>query len=307
MSSGSKTKEVVKEETGPWKPAVPYLTSIMGQAQAVYGQGQDDTFAPFSTVVPFSNQSEDALGMFEDRARNGSPLIDAANEQVLNMMAGNYNASPYANYLTGTAQGDNLNSNPWLDTIFNQAADKITNRVNQTAGLRGRAGSGAHQQLLQSQLGDLANSIYAQNYQQERDRQTDAISKLQAAWENDYVRRMSAIGAAQPLADVPYKDAQVLREVGTHRETMAQSQLADLQGRHDFEQTNPWNQLNLYNALMSGMGGQGRTLDGTRTTTVKNTSSPLDIFGSLVSVLATPISGGASVLARPTVYDRIFG
>lgn len=289
MSSGSKTKTVVKEETGPWKPAVPHLNTILGQAGSLYGQGQSDTYYPFSTTVPFSNQSEAALGMFEDRATNGSPLLDTASQQVSSMMNGLYDTSPTSTYLTGAARGDNLNGNPWLDTMFDHASEKVANRVNSTAGLKGRAGSGAHQQLLQSQLGDLANSIYAQNYQQERSQQVDAISKLQSAWENDYARRTNAIGAAQPLADAAYKDAQILRDVGTHRETLAQAELAELEKRHMFEQQYPWDLLALYNNQATSIGSLGNTRDGTTVTTQKNTMNPLQAFSSLAGTLAGPL------------------
>lgn len=287
MSSGSKTKVVEKSEQGPWKPAAPYLNDIMGQARSLYQQGQNDSYFPFSTSVPFSNQTADALGMIETRARNGSSLIDTANEQVRNMMIGNYSTSPFANYLTGTAQGDNLVGNPWLDTMFDKAADKVTDKINGTAGLRGRAGSGAHQQLLQSQLGNLANDIYAQNYQQERARQIDAISKLQSAWEDDYSRRTNAVGSAERLAMVPYLDAGALQSVGALHEGLAKSQLADLQERHTFEQDDPWKKLLLYARALNGMGGQGNTRNGTQTTTVKNTMGPFDIFSSALGVLSS--------------------
>lgn len=284
MSSGSKTKTVTKEERSPWAPAIPYLTDIMRQGGALYSKGQNDTFFPFSTTVPFSNQSEEAMGLIEDRARSGSPLIDTASTQVQNMMTGNFNTSPYSNYLTGTAQGDNLNGNPWLDTMFDQAADKVTNRVNQTAGLRGRAGSGTHQKLLQSQLGNLANDIYAQNYQQERNRQIDAVTNLQSAWENDYSRRLNAVGAAERLAMVPYQDAGFLNTVGAQREAQAQSQLTDLQGRHTFEQMHPWELLALYSTALNGMGQQGGNSNQTQTQTQKN--SGLSSFTSLLGAIS---------------------
>ena len=284
MSSGSKTKTVTKAETSPWSPAIPYLTDIMNQGGSLYRQGQDDTFFPFSTTVPFSNQSEEAMGLIEARARSGSPLIDTANAQVQNMMTGNFNASPFANYLTGTAQGDNLNGNPWLDTTFDHAADRITNRVNRTAGLMGRTGSGAHQQLLQSQLGDLSNSIYGQNYQQERDRQTAAISSLQNAWDSDYTRRMNGVGAAERLAMVPYQDAGFLNTVGAQREVQAQSQLTDLQGRHTFEQMHPWELLALYSTALNGMGQQGGNSNSAQTKTQKQ--SGLSSFTSLLGAIS---------------------
>lgn len=283
MSSGSKTKTVTKQETSPWAPAIPYLTDVMSRAGSLISQGQDDTFFPFSTTVPFSNQSEEAMGLIEERARNGSPLIDTANAQIQGMMTGNFSTSPFADYLTGTAQGDNLNGNPWLDTMFDHAADRVTNRINGTAGLRGRAGSGAHQQMLQTGLGKLANGIYAQNYQQERNRQIDAITNLQNAWESDYTRRMNAVGAAESLAMVPYQDAGFLNTVGAQRETQAQSQLTDLQGRHTFEQMHPWQLLTLYSAALQGMGQQGGNINTNQTITEKK--SGLSNFTSLLNAV----------------------
>jgi hypothetical protein len=279
MSIGG-TSQTVKSVEKPWKEAEPYLKDIMNEAQEVYRSDQGSKYYPFSTYVPASNQSETALQMIENRAMDGSPLIDQAVDQTQNIMSGSFFGGPAQTYLTATAEGENLYGTPYLDRTFNQAADKISDRVNQSAGLNGRVGSGAHQKLLQSQLGNLANDLYGQNYQRERDRQFEAAGQLQGAYESDFARRMAAITAAQSLAQVPYQDAQALKGVGAQRELGAQGQLNDLMARYDFEQQAPWSRLGQYNAVLGGMGNLG----GTKRQTTTRQSNPFESLLSLFSI-----------------------
>lgn len=75
------------------------------------------------------------------------------------------------NNLNATLRGDYLGSNPALDNMFNTAANQVASKVNSQFSAAGRYGSGAQTSTLTEGLGNLANNIYGQNYQQERQRQ----------------------------------------------------------------------------------------------------------------------------------------
>ena len=283
MSSGGSRTETTTVDMDPWDQAQPYLLDVMSQAKALNNSANGNTFAPFSTVVPFSNQTNSALQMVEDRARNGSPLLNQANTQVSNVLNGSFAASPAQQYLGGTASGAYLNNNPYLDAMFNRGADAITNRINATAGLRGRAGSGAHQQVLQRGLGGLATEVYGQNYQQERTRQLNAATSLQQAYESDLARRMNAVGVAGQMANLPYADAKMLGAVGTQREALAQKELQDYISRHEYIQQQPWMQLQRYNDIIHGKGNLGG--QDTTTRTMPGQNSFLGGLGAITSIL----------------------
>ncbi len=95
--------------------------------------------------------------------------------------------------LTSTINGDYLNpdSNPYLSQYYDQAADKVgkslaanNDYVNSQFNQRGLYNSSARQETLQKQadnaadtLANVATNIYGSAYDQERQRQMDAISQ----------------------------------------------------------------------------------------------------------------------------------
>lgn len=257
MSSGGGT-DTVKSKSEPWTAAQPYLTDIMSQAKSIYGSGAGREYYPFSTVVPFSNQSEQALTNIEALAGQTPGYMDAAN-----------------NTLEKTLNGDFLNANPYLDGIFNNAANKIEDRLNQSAAMRGRTGSGVHQQLLTENLGQLHNDIYGSNYQQERD------------------RMQGSIVAAPALDAQRYAGADRLASVGAARENQAQAQIQDAMNRWDFQNNAMWDLLNKYNATVQGFGGLG----GTQTSTQPSSGGGLG--GAIGGGLAGAGVAGSLALSNP--------
>lgn len=93
-----------------------------------------------------------------------------------------YSMTPYRSpltmagegYLSDVIGGDYLNSNPYLDAMYNKAAGKVGANVAGYFSGKGRYGSGAHQGVLQEGLNNLATDIYGGNYNAERARQQSA-------------------------------------------------------------------------------------------------------------------------------------
>lgn len=97
------------------------------------------------------------------------------------------------NALAGTASGDLLGGNPYLDAMYDRAAGRVTDQfnneimpgLNATFGSAGRTGGGIHALMageaagqLTDSLGDMAASVYGNAYESERGRQMDAASQL---------------------------------------------------------------------------------------------------------------------------------
>ena len=177
-------KQTTSQE--PPKYQLPYLQSGLASASNLYNQGAYN-------VAPFSNQSVQAQQMIQNRATNGDPTINAANDYVKNSLSGGF-----------------LNSNPFIDATFNKAAQATQSQlasqfagsgrnVDQSAGLRAQ------------QLNDLANQIYGGNYANERQ------------------LMQGTLGYAQPLGNQAYADAQALSGVGAQIDTKNQ-QVIDAPG-----------------------------------------------------------------------------
>lgn len=132
----------------PWKPAQPYVTDVMQQAQQAYGQSGIGT------------TTNNALNQIEQMAGQGSPGVDAANQYNTSVLGGQY-----------------LNEgNPYLDRIWSDQADQITNRTKSLFSGMGRYGSEPMQNELAQSLGSLHSQLYGGAYEAERGRMTGAAS-----------------------------------------------------------------------------------------------------------------------------------
>jgi len=142
------TQQTVSE---PWKPAQPYLTDVMQAAQGAY----NNTGA--SGIGAGTNA---ALTQIEQMAGQGTPGVDAANQ-----------------YNTAVLGGQYLNEgNPYLDRIWSDQADQITNRTKSLFSGMGRYGSEPMQNELAQSLGSLHSQLYGGAYEAERGRMTGAAS-----------------------------------------------------------------------------------------------------------------------------------
>ena len=222
-------------QSAPWTGVSPYLEETFSEARKLYETGGPQGFGR-STVADFSGSTESALQSIENTAMAGSPNIGIGQ-----------------NLLGQTLSGDFLNSNPYLDAMYNQAADNITRNyqeavapsIGANAEAQGRYGSGLYQNMMansQRELGDslgrLGTDIYGQNYANERARQDAAMGKIPG------------------MAGLNYFDANQMLGVGQMQDTQAQNQLSDQYNQYMFDQNRPGMNLSNYqNAITGNYGG----------------------------------------------------
>lgn len=232
---GSKTQTVTQNtQTNPPDYVQPYLQQTAGQAANLYAQGPQQYY-PGSTVVPFSGQTQQALDLTQQRALNGSPVTDAAQ----NFATSTLNKTP-------TSQFGNVN-NPYLDSTFNKAADQVQNRLN-----TGFAGSGRNLEAARpaaaQEMGDLANQIYGGAYQNERN--------LMAQDLNAQRQQQSYLTSLSPqLAQQDYYDLGQLGQVGASYDDLANRNLQDQVARWDYNQQAPGLALDQYIARLNNQSG----------------------------------------------------
>jgi hypothetical protein len=263
MSGGGSSQPSTTTQTSE-PPAYirPYLEYGAQQSRALYERGGPQYY-PGNTVVPFAPQTEQALGLAQQRATSGSPVNQAAQNYATRTL----NATPTSQF--GNAQ------NPYLDALFNRGADQVQNRIQS-----GFAGSGrdieAGRPVAAQELNDLATGIYGGAYENERNRQFEDLQSQQA-------RQLGLAGLAPSLANQDYVDINALQGVGGQVEDLAGRLMEDQAARWDFSQNAP--QVNLDNYLArigNSFSGQSVT---SQTPTYRNRTS-----GALGGAL-----GGASV------------
>lgn len=214
---GGDTQNIQKYE--PWSGQKKDLYKIFGTARAL--SKKPLTYYEGDTVAPFSPQTEQALTTQETRAKAGSPLVDASQNQV-----------------QSTIEGDYLNAgNPYFGQMAERVRAQVQPQIDARFATAGAAGSPLANRALGLGLGDALGSLAYQNYGDERQRQ------LQGSL------------VAPELANQDYYDIAKLGEVGATKENLQQQQINEQVARHEFAQMEPWERLGLYNQMIQGNYG----------------------------------------------------
>lgn len=276
MSKGSDSTTV--QQADPWIGQQPYLQT--GFQQALGNLNNPRQFYPGATYVPFSGQSEAAMGMLEGRATN-NPLSQGLGDYALGNMSANPGLGSVMDQgafgaLQGTARGDMLNANPYLDQMFGEASRAVTDRFNEAVmpsinsafSRAGRTADDTHGLVageaaggLADALGGMAANIYGGNYAQERSNQLNAATGLGNMGLGLYGQNLGnqrfAASMLPTANQMQLGDIQGLAGVGQQVEGMAGNVLQDAISRHQFDQTEPDDALGRYIAAIQGnYGGQ---------------------------------------------------
>lgn len=239
-SEPSGTTQVV-QNNDPWSEQRPYLQDVFKQAQDRFN-ATGPAYFPNSTVVPFSNQTQQALQMQENRALAGSPLLSSAQGQTQNMINGDFLSA----------------GNPYFSAMSDRVAENVMPRVSAQFEGSGRYGSPGMARAASMGMTDALGSLAYQNYGDERKAMNSAIS------------------AAPTLAAADYMDIGQLANVGQMREGQAGAELQDQISRYNYEQGLADDKLARYAALVAG-GSFG----GTQTATQPIFSNDMATYGGL--------------------------
>lgn len=263
-------QQVIQGSQEPWSGQQPYLTKGFEAAEANILNNPIEYY-PNSTVVPFSNQTEQALGMMENRALSGNSANQAANTN-----------------LTNTLGGDYLNSNPYLNNAIDAATRPMVDRFQDTVlpGIqsgfmgKGRYGSGmqAYQQRqagedLMRQMGDVSSAMSYKNYGDERTNQ------------------MRAAALSPMIAQTQYDDIGALQNVGAIREKQAGANLQDDINRFYNEQTAPRDAAREYMTLVAG-GNWGGNSTQTKPIYSNDVATGLGYASSATNIAGGLFGGG---------------
>lgn len=153
------------------------------------------------------------LGMTAARAMGGSQTVDNA-ENSLNQM------------ISGT-------SNPYLDSMVQQAQDSVRSNFTTSAINSGSFGNSGQQEAFAKQLGNVATNMYGNAYQQDR------------------ANQMQAIGMAPTFGNLAYQDAAQLMNAGQTLQDQDQQNRDFAYQQFQEAQNLPYKQL----AAMSGVFG----------------------------------------------------
>lgn len=280
--------------SAPWGPAQPYLQDVMGQGKSLYSQGSQ--YAPFSTVAPFSPQTIQGLDATQQRALNGSPVINAANSSITDLLQAR--TAPGQDILSQWADPSKIN--PYLNAQYKAASQPVIDSVNAQFSLGSRTGSTANQNALTDRLGALSASIYAPGYENAANRSVGAANMLTDNYNKQAGQRIAAGTLAPALAGQDYTDLQNLLNVGQKYDTQAGNYVNDALTRWNYGQEQPWNLLKNYAGAVTGLGGLGSS--STSSSTAPTQSIVPNLLGAGVNLLGSPTSSGSSLFSNLLGY-----
>ena len=229
----------VTKESGPWKPAEPYMLDAIKQSQDLYRSGQGSEYYPGSTTTPMGFDTSEGYNQVRQRAMDGSPLMDQSKAALSQIIEGQ--------------------ENPYLDRMYDRGAGKLSDNMKSLYSKSGRYGSDTMAKNTGEALGNYATSLYG------------------GAYENDANRRMNAIARAPSFAQADYDDAGMLLGVGKGVEGYQQREIDADKARFDFEQQNPYDRLANYSNTVGNIGKAGAYSNQTNNTQPGATSVIGDI------------------------------
>lgn len=252
----------------------PYQSGYLdyGFQQAKNNYQNPLSYYPDQTYAAPSEATQLGLQRQQDRATNGSALFNAGRDQNLATINGDYlNASsnPYLqsaidNANQGTIRGFNSSVIPGIQSQFASSGRYGSEAQQNQQGLAG--------QDLLNQLGMNAQNISYGNYNDERNRQANAVAN------------------APQYAAADYNDIGNLLDVGQQREAITQQGIDDSMNRYNFAQNEPNQRLQNYMGLVNGSYG-GTTVDTSRNPAYKTAGSALLGNGLMAAGLGGSLMG----------------
>lgn len=260
---GGSTKQTTSSSSEPWAAAQPALKQGLTDAQGIYSSGT--AFQPYmgSTVVPYSQQSQDAMNNMQNRVGWAQPVLDRNLRTIDGLQAqGGLNdiQRGVVGRLTGQAtKSFNPNDNPGFQSVLKQATDSAGQAVDMGASAAGRYGSGIHQGNVAREVGNVAGQLTSNEYGDFKNRRDAANTSLfnagqqqtQNIWGNT-----DALRNAYQLHQEPQKD---LMGIGSQYEDLAGRTLNDKLRIWQGQQQAPKSAVEWLAALGSGAGSLGGT------------------------------------------------
>lgn len=246
-------KQTTTSNSEPWKAAQPALQTAVTGAQNLYNKGVGGAVYTGSTVIPFNKHSTQGMAQINQNAVNntGGKGLSAQYQGIINN-GGLNTAQQNAMKNTQSLANSTYAVGPELQAVLDQNGAKMGDAVNLSASGMGRYGSGSHQGVLASSIGEMRNNAILSDYQNFQGRKDAANNSLFGMGQQGF----SNLGTAYTGMNAPNQD---MLNVGAAYEDLAKRYKDDELRIFNEHQNLPWEQLSKLNAIASGAGQMGGT------------------------------------------------
>lgn len=249
--------------SAPWSAQIPYLIGgknsqgvevkgVFPEAARLYESGGlAGEYYPGQTVADESGYTTQARQMIANRATNGDTNIDNAASSMAHILNGGALANNSGLNLLNQYAGS---TNPYIDSLYSQAANKTNAAINSNFSANGRYGSGAQASAIADADQNLANEMYSNAYNQA----VSAAGNSANAYNQGITSQIAAASPAQSLSNQKYTDAAQLAQAGTSLDDYNQSVVDANVDRWNYNQQRDMTALQNYLNLVGGSyGGSG--------------------------------------------------
>lgn len=211
----STTVQSIPDELKPL--ATQFTNKAIGLSNQSFQPFQGQRFADLN---PTQNMG---IGMIQDRALNGSPVMDQANSTLMQTLQGGQ-------------------TNPFLEQMVNKAQANVLSNARAADMRSGSFGNSGVAEQAARQMGDVATTMFGQ------------------AFEADRGRQMQALGMAPTFANQDFTDASQLLKAGQIQQDQQQQGLDFNFGQFQEAQNLPFKQLAAMSGVFgSNLGGTSTT------------------------------------------------
>jgi len=201
-----------------------YITFGLDEAKGLY-EAKGPDYYPYDTYVPASQTTLSALQSAEQRAAAGSPLVTSAQQQMGDVIGGQY-----------------LQNNPYFNQVMagaGKAASKefydALQGIKSGSSSAGRYGSGAMQELQSRASQNLADTLA-----------NKAAEMSYSNYAAERARQDAAVANAPAMAATDYQDIERMLQAGQIGEDYASQKLASDVERFNYSQQKPYQKLSAY-------------------------------------------------------------
>lgn len=327
-------------QTNPaWTMVQPYMKDFLKDAKTEYSKGQWGKPYAGSTVVPFAQQTTDALGQIQGIAGQGDAVNQAAMQNAQGVISsggmsdwqkgalgGTYNVATGATNVNteGQLQGLLNSNNSDFNAVLDRQSGALANDIGRGFSNAGRYGSAAMTGTIADQVGNFRQQAASDNFNQQQAQQAGLLNQIGQVQGTNIANQVGAGQAinnagnqAQQLAAgysalnpalyaQQYAGADRLASVGSQYEDLSTRTMQDQLDKWNANQNLSLNQLQQYGGLLGvGTGAQG---GAGGTTSVKSPTNYAGIAGAIGSglSLANSLLGGGGGGAADAVTGGLW-
>ncbi len=235
------------QKSDPWEGQQPYLKTGFAEAQKLFDAGGPQYY-PDQTYAGPTDAMNQALQKQINLASGGNPLTQASTDAAMARFSPDYLTSN-----PGNAYYQSMGNGPELQAAIQSAVSQATPGLLDTFTQGNRLNSPGAAYAVSQGITNAAAPVLMAGKQA-------AAQGISNNYNTAGQQQNQAMLLAPELQSMPYNDISQLYSAGQQQQGNQQATINDAMAKYNYEQTQPFNLLDWYNASVGGSFGGTSTL-----------------------------------------------